>query len=103
HLVFTMPKNGLLHGFAGFFDSVLYGNVTLSIHPRRHTNYMFSWFPYFIPLERPIYVKQGSQVLVHFNRRVDSKRVWYEWCVTEPVATPIHNPHGRSSWIGLNQ
>jgi hypothetical protein len=34
-------------------------------------------------------------------RCCDSKRVWYEWCVSSPVATPIQNPNGRSYWIGL--
>lgn len=30
-------------------------------------------------------------------------KVWYEWAVTAPhgAATPIHNPGGRSYYVGL--
>lgn len=28
-------------------------------------------------------------------------QVWYEWGLTEPLVTPIHNPNGRSYHIGL--
>ena len=31
----------------------------------------------------------------------DGKKVWYEWAVTRPHTTPIHNPNGRFllDWI----
>lgn len=29
------------------------------------------------------------------------KQVWYEWCVTSPSTSPIHNCNGRSYWVGL--
>ena len=28
-------------------------------------------------------------------------QVWYEWCVTSPWPSPIHNSNGRSYWVGL--
>lgn len=51
-----------LHGFIGFFETFLYKNIILSIFfwfssrfvgtlPQNHTLGMYSWFPYFIPLE----------------------------------------------------
>jgi protein arginine N-methyltransferase 5 len=46
----------LLHGFAGYFDSVLYKDVHLSIYPPTHTPNMFSWFPIFFPLRTPVHV-----------------------------------------------
>lgn len=28
-------------------------------------------------------------------------KVWYEWAVTQPQTGPIHNPNGRSYFVGL--
>lgn len=28
-------------------------------------------------------------------------KVWYEWAVTTPACSPIHNPSGRSYYVGL--
>ncbi|KAJ6995400.1 protein arginine N-methyltransferase 1.5-like isoform X4 [Populus alba x Populus x berolinensis] len=30
-----------------------------------------------------------------------SIQVWYEWCVTSPDPSAIHNSSGRSYWVGL--
>jgi type II protein arginine methyltransferase len=48
------------HGFAGYFDAQLYGDVTLSIHPPTHTSDMFSWFPIFFPLQTPVHLAAGE-------------------------------------------
>lgn len=48
------------HGFAGYFDAQLYGDVTLSIHPPTHTSDMFSWFPIFFPLQTPVHMAAGE-------------------------------------------
>lgn len=53
-LTFHIPNAGVLHGFAGYFEAVLYGHVGLSIHPDRMAQIskdMLSWFPLFIPLK----------------------------------------------------
>ena len=62
---------------------------------------MFSWFPIFFPLRNPVKLKKGDDVELHFWRLNNGKQVWYEWCITKPVAVPIHNPNGRSYTIGL--
>ncbi|KAJ1550471.1 hypothetical protein HK405_000526, partial [Cladochytrium tenue] len=70
----------------------------------------------------PAVLAPGSAVRVHFWRLTDSRRVWYEWaCDVSPppsplaapataaaaslpqtaVVSPLHNPAGRSSFIGL--
>lgn len=28
-------------------------------------------------------------------------QVWYEWAVTQPLVSSIHNPGGRSYFVGL--
>lgn len=53
-LRFHISHGGALHGFAGYFEAVLYGNVGLSIHPQRKDKIskdMLSWFPLFFPLK----------------------------------------------------
>ncbi|GLC44329.1 hypothetical protein PLESTB_000481500 [Pleodorina starrii] len=91
----------VLHGFAGYFECSLYGDVLLSIHPPSHSENMFSWFPIFFPLREPVYVPAGAPVEMQMWRCCSAHKVWYEWAVTAPVAGPIHNVGGRSYWVGL--
>ena len=53
-LTFHIPHAGVLHGLAGYFEAVLYGDIGLSIHPDRKEHIskdMLSWFPLFFPLK----------------------------------------------------
>ncbi|PRW56786.1 arginine N-methyltransferase [Chlorella sorokiniana] len=102
-LVFEcMPPAGTVcHGFAGYFDAQLYKDVHLSIHPPTHTPNMFSWFPIYFPLRTPFYVPQGSKLELHMWRCAGKHKVWYEWAVTQPLVSPIHNPGGRGHFVGL--
>lgn len=52
-------------------------------------------------MQEPIQLKAGDEIVVHFWRRCDSKKVWYEWCLSKPVPVSIHNSTGRSATIGL--
>uniref|UniRef100_A0A672LNB0 Protein arginine N-methyltransferase 5 n=1 Tax=Sinocyclocheilus grahami TaxID=75366 RepID=A0A672LNB0_SINGR len=100
-LRFSIGCNSVLHGFAGYFEATLYKDVTLSIKPETHSPGMFSWFPILFPLKQPISLSCGDNVSVRFWRCNNGKKVWYEWAVTEPVCSAIHNPAGRSYTIGL--
>jgi protein arginine N-methyltransferase 5 len=70
-------------------------------NPNRFISGMFSWFPFFIPLLIPLKVKKGEEVSVAVWRCVSTEKVWYEWCLTSPVSTPIQNPNGVAYWVGL--
>ncbi|KAK6129844.1 hypothetical protein DH2020_036430 [Rehmannia glutinosa] len=103
-LRFDIPSDtgsSLIHGFAGYFDATLYKDVHLGIEPSTATPNMFSWFPIFFPLRTPVYVQPGTPLEVHFWRCCGSTKVWYEWCVTSPSASAMHNTNGRSYWVGL--
>ncbi|XP_058872840.1 protein arginine N-methyltransferase 5 [Acipenser ruthenus] len=100
-LRFNVQCNTVLHGFAGYFETNLYKDVTLSIRPQTHSPGMFSWFPILFPLKQPVLLARESEVCVRFWRCNNGKKVWYEWAVTEPVCSAIHNPAGRSYTIGL--
>jgi len=100
-LKFDVNIDTALHGFGGYFYCVLYGDTTLSIVPDLHTPGMFSWFPMYFPIKEPLFLHRGDKLVVHFWRINNGKNVWYEWCVSEPIVRPIHNPKGRSYTIGL--
>eukprot|EP00916_Digyalum_oweni_P011270 GHVL01018784.1.p1 GENE.GHVL01018784.1~~GHVL01018784.1.p1 ORF type:complete len:678 (-),score=65.29 GHVL01018784.1:1760-3793(-) len=97
---FTSRCNSLMHGFAGYFHCTLYGDVTISINPKHATHGMFSWFPIFFPLKWPVQVNKGDTIVCHVWRKTSPSAVWYEWCLSSPQATSIHNPNGRSYSIG---
>ncbi|KAK0078543.1 hypothetical protein PV326_009287, partial [Microctonus aethiopoides] len=104
---FIAQQNSVLHGFVGYFDVVLYEDVTLSIVPRAHSPGMLSWFPIFFPIKEPIQIKCGNEIEVHFWRRCSAKNVWYEWCINKPLPLGIHNPNERwftekHEWIEVN-
>ncbi|XP_052284761.1 protein arginine N-methyltransferase 5-like isoform X2 [Dreissena polymorpha] len=100
-LEYHVENTAVLHGFAGYFDTMLYKDVYLSILPETHSPGMFSWFPILFPVKSPVYLRGGDRVVVDFWRQVSAKNVWYEWCVREPYVQPIQNPKGRSYTIGL--
>ena len=100
-LAFEVPVGGRLHGFVGYFHATLYKDVIISTDPATESVGMFSWFPLYMPLRHPVLVPDGGRVSAHFWRHVGPGKVWYEWALLEPQASPIHNPNGRSAHIGL--
>jgi type II protein arginine methyltransferase len=103
-LTFTLEQGATLHGLAGYFESRLYGDVFISILPGspNFSDGMFSWFPLYFPLRTPLFAAAGESLEVSVWRVVGPTKVWYEWSVSTPHhASPVHNPNGRSYWIGL--
>ncbi|KAI8350689.1 PRMT5 arginine-N-methyltransferase-domain-containing protein [Mortierella sp. GBAus27b] len=104
----TAETGGMIHGVAGYFESILYKDVIMSINPATHSPGMFSWFPIYFPIKTPLYAPAGAQVVLDFWRLTDKRKVWYEWqvsCKVEGLGTiqssTLHNVGGRSSSIGL--
>ncbi|XXG97409.1 hypothetical protein Hte_003710 [Hypoxylon texense] len=96
HLTFVCRSRGVIHGLAGYFESVLYesaseaqeegedGKVELSILPEnidRKSKDMISWFPIFFPLKEPLYFPPDTELEVSMWRQTDDAKVWYEWMV----------------------
>jgi protein arginine N-methyltransferase 5 len=103
-LEFTLQQGATVHGLAGYFESRLYGDVYISILPGspNYSHGMFSWFPLYFPLREPLFAAAGDKVVVDMWRGVSTTKVWYEWTVgTDHSSSPLHNPNGRSYWIGL--
>ena len=102
-----VEESSVLHGFAGYFDSVLYKSLrdgscdTISINPKTFSEGMISWFPLYFPLKNPVYLERGAEVDGEFWRCTGGNKVWYEWGISKPYVIPVMNPNGRSYFIGL--
>ncbi|XP_015373689.1 PREDICTED: protein arginine N-methyltransferase 5-like [Diuraphis noxia] len=100
-LKFNISQDCVLHGFAGYFETVLYKDVRLSIVPESFSDGMFSWFPAYFPLIKPILLDKGEEIQVNFWRCCDKYKVWYEWCMTRPYQSIIHNIKGEMYFMSL--
>ncbi|KAL1967928.1 hypothetical protein VTN77DRAFT_2345 [Rasamsonia byssochlamydoides] len=83
-LTFPCQNRGVCHGLAGYFETVLYGDVELSTNPvtmDAKSAGMISWFPIYFPLKTPLYVPDNSEIVVTMYRQTDNRKVWYEWMV----------------------
>lgn len=100
-VTFNIPQDCVLHGFAGYFHTVLYKDVHLSIVPETFSDGMFSWFPAYFPLIKPYSLKKGEELQINFWRCSDKHKVWYEWCVTKPYQSIIHNVNGKMYFMSL--
>jgi protein arginine N-methyltransferase 5 len=80
HLTFVCPSRGVIHGLAGYFESVLYASqlegeednkVEISILPEQidlKSKDMISWFPIFFPLKvSPAATDSSHASLTSFN------------------------------------
>ncbi|CAI6357455.1 unnamed protein product [Macrosiphum euphorbiae] len=100
-LKFNISQDCVLHGFAGYFETVLYKDVRLSIVPESFSDGMFSWFPAYFPLIKPILLDKGEEIQINFWRCSDKFKVWYEWCMTKPYQSIIHNIKGEMYFMSL--
>ena len=78
-----------------------FDDVAISTNPQTLSTGMTSWFPIYFPVANPFSVRKGQVIEVAVWRRVTERKVWYEWCVTKPFKSLIHNANGQHSWIGL--
>ena len=93
-LKFKASQTCLLNGFVGYFRSVLYRDVIMSIEPATYSTNMFSWFPIIFPLSQPVLIKADDTIEVAFWRQHSNEFVWYEWALREPSISRIHNVGG---------
>ncbi|CAI7627171.1 unnamed protein product [Penicillium pancosmium] len=83
-LSFPAQNRGACHGLAGYFETVLYGDVELSTNPvtmEEKSASMISWFPIYFPLKTPLNVPDNGEIVVTMYRQTDDRKVWYEWMV----------------------
>ncbi|KAL9943091.1 Protein arginine N-methyltransferase 5 [Verticillium nonalfalfae] len=91
HLTFVCRTRGVIHGLAGYFESVLYAprlgdkaKVEISTHPDQidqKSKDMISWFPIYFPIKQPLYYPADTELEVSMWRQTDDSKVWYEWLI----------------------
>ncbi|KAJ3983947.1 shk1 kinase-binding protein 1 [Lentinula detonsa] len=99
-LRFHIPHAGVLHGLAGYFEAILYGNIGLSIHPQRKDQVskdMLSWFPLFFPFKEPLYLPSNSELQISIWRLTNERQVWYEWHAESFLGSESSSPSGAKS------
>lgn len=101
YLTFNISQDCVLHGLAGYFETVLYKDVNLSIVPETFSDGMFSWFPAYFPIIKPMFLYKGDELQINFWRCSDKYKVWYEWCITKPYQSVIHNVNGEMYFMSL--
>ncbi|KAK1444161.1 protein arginine N-methyltransferase PRMT5 [Babesia gibsoni] len=97
-MAFKARSECFIHGFAGYFECQLYKETKLSSVPGVMDDQV-SWFPMFFPLVTPVYVKESQLIMIHVWRKHDVRRMWYEWALTLPHVTLVHNSNGCSHSI----
>jgi protein arginine N-methyltransferase 5 len=97
-LEFIVSSDGFLHGFGGWFDCTLFGEVKLTNQPFAVAA---SWAQCFFPIEKPIPVGKDAKIVLYFERKTNGESVWYEWFLLEPEVTKVLNLGGRHCAFGL--
>lgn len=64
---FLAAQNCVLTGFVGFFETVLYKDVMLSINPQTYSPNMVSWFPIVFPIAVSIIISDTFIIIVRIN------------------------------------
>lgn len=98
---FTSKTSSVLHGFLGYFECKLYKEIGFSTLPGDYTDSLMSWFEFFFPMSNPIQLEKSDTVTFNIWRKSNKEKVWYEWLVTKPVPSFIHNLNGRTYSIRL--
>lgn len=97
---FHVAHKCVLHGIAGYFETVLYKDIQLSTNPdtmEEKSKDMISWFPMWFPLSEPMYLLDDSEIDISFWRLTDGRKVWYEWAVETYAVVKHLDPASNAS------
>ena len=94
------------HGFMGYFEAELHGEIRLSTLPGRATPELKKWDPVFFPVKTTFCLP--AQLNIRRSSNATCARVWYSWSVTEDSLegeehkaedTLEHNANGLHSYM----
>lgn len=83
-------RDAYIHGFIGYFTSVLYKDIIIDTRHTSGNRNSFHWECYFVPLSTPVLVKPDTQVKLRMKRNCEEYsmegscsglKLWYEWQV----------------------
>jgi type II protein arginine methyltransferase len=102
-LSFPVSHRGVCHGLAGYFETVLYGNVQLSTNPvtmEEMSAGMISWFPIYFPLKASAFYSfqlLGVSLLTYIVSHRCMYRTMANWSST-CGARAMTERFGMSGW-----
>ena len=73
---FSVLRKGILHGFCGYFSASLAAGVNLTNKPPCLST---AWTNLFFPLEEPVVVRRGDQIMVGLTAVEKEDTVFYRW------------------------
>lgn len=80
HAVFTATRDGVVHGFAGWFEATLAPGIVIS-NPLPHDTH---WQQAFLPLEHSLEVKRGDRIELDLESRDGREWRWRGKAGTQP-------------------
>ncbi|KAL8882234.1 MAG: hypothetical protein Q9198_000733, partial [Flavoplaca austrocitrina] len=111
-LTFPTPHRGCMHGLAGYFEAVLYGDIELSTHPLRadaKSKDMTSWFPIYFPLKVHC-PSPFSQTCFHSSSSSSSPsltnstpRISHHTNFPDDTQTPLYTPDNSSLTVTMRR
>jgi len=88
---FNVHKDGILHGFGGWFTSLLSEKIVLG---NEVNNEQTHWRQAFFPVKKPVIVKKNDSIEFGFNTFVENKTIVFEWnCAIKNNDNDIHYCH----------
>jgi protein arginine N-methyltransferase 5 len=101
-LTFAATDEGIMHGFGGWFTSVLFADVVMDARTPDGFRGLNSWENVFFPISRPMKIRRGDKIVAVFERKANATAVWYEWWVIEPEMSPVENVAGKVFCFSLS-
>lgn len=78
HAVYSARRNGLLHGFYGWFEAVLSPDVVLGTSPADPPTH---WYQVFLPVTEVVQINKGDAILVEIGQSQENQLMVWNWSV----------------------
>lgn len=93
---FVIDRDAVVTGFAGYFQVVLYKDVTLT-NRNIFKSHSVGCVPMaYFPLKSPqtLSAKEKLKTVFWLHTDAEQRKCYYEWHTTHPIATPLQNLKG---------
>lgn len=87
-LKFNTIRDGIFHGFLGWFKAYLTSRVILDTSP---TSPRTHWYQIFFPIQHPIEVRKGDVISAKFEAKINAKSIKWKWTVITKGCKMVHD------------
>ncbi|TET64188.1 hypothetical protein E3J49_04825, partial [Candidatus Bathyarchaeota archaeon] len=85
---FDLFRDGVFHGFLGWFIEHLADHIVLDTSPKNPRTH---WYQTFFPAQQPIVMKKGDVIRAKFSAKVDKKSIKWVWTIFVNNCEMTHN------------